>query len=307
MRETEQAKGALSVQGLWTEGREGCAFEAGAEAPADAVLGRVFAEAPVDWVRLHVFQLESLKMIALRMLKRSPYYRDRNEEITGGLRVFGEMRSVSFASPMTILAITTNAGGLAAAHEVAGAVDPRRGEGVAVEAAESALRRGGADLSRSGRLLLYLNSATFSQPATAATLRLVLERGVPVTLLHEQDGGREACQFCELFDLAPRELQLAPYKLFDTIAVPLYQTAELRAVSLRQALYDMGARPLRSSVFAACRGRLRWRFGPRRVAVQRERTDLDPDLDSERSAGSSEPPTPPTSPQRSRECAIERL
>ena len=49
------------------------------------------------------------------------------------------------------------------------------------------------------------------------------------------------------------ELQLPPHKLFDDLAVPLYRSAELRKVSLRQVLQGMGAKPLPLSHQAAGR------------------------------------------------------
>ena len=56
-----------------------------------------------------------------------------------------------------------------------------------------------------------------------------------------QTGG---CPFHVLVNHAPHELQLAPYHLFDQIAVPLYPFPEHRAVSLRSAMRSMGATPV---------------------------------------------------------------
>ena len=56
-----------------------------------------------------------------------------------------------------------------------------------------------------------------------------------------QTGG---CSFHVIVNHTPRKLQLAPYHLFDQIAVPLYPFPEHRAVSLRSALRSMGATPV---------------------------------------------------------------
>ena len=82
-------------------------------------------------------------------------------------------------------------------------------------------------------LLLYLNARAFIDPdeAMAAAVKRALDRNVPIEMLHEQDPARGACPFCEVAERTPRQLQLAPYRLFDTMAVALFPSEEYRRVS----------------------------------------------------------------------------
>ena len=59
-------------------------------------------------------------------------------------------------------------------------------------------------------------------------------------MLHEQDPKRGGCPFRTFFDQTPDVLQRR-YRLFDTLAVPLYPSPEHRKVSLRHALRCLGA------------------------------------------------------------------
>jgi hypothetical protein len=59
-------------------------------------------------------------------------------------------------------------------------------------------------------------------------------------MLHEQDPSKGGCPFRRFFEQTPEELQ-KKYRLFDTLAVPLYPSPEHRAISLRYALRNMGA------------------------------------------------------------------
>ena len=61
-----------------------------------------------------------------------------------------------------------------------------------------------------------------------------------LVLVHEQDTAKGACPFRTFFEQTPVELQ-KKYRLYDTLAVPLYPSAEHRKVSLRYALRNMGA------------------------------------------------------------------
>ena len=61
-----------------------------------------------------------------------------------------------------------------------------------------------------------------------------------MVLVHEQDALKGACPFRTFFEQTPVELQ-KKYRLYDTLAVPLYPSAEHRTVSLRYALRNMGA------------------------------------------------------------------
>ena len=65
-----------------------------------------------------------------------------------------------------------------------------------------------------------------------------------IAMLHEQCPSRGACPFGILLGQTPRELQAPPYSLYDSLAVPLYPSAEHRPISLRHALLSIGARPV---------------------------------------------------------------
>ena len=67
-----------------------------------------------------------------------------------------------------------------------------------------------------------------------------------LVLVHEQDTAKGACPFRTFFEQTPVELQ-KKYRLYDTLAVPLYPSPEHRSVSLRYALRNMGAVPSKRS------------------------------------------------------------
>ena len=68
-----------------------------------------------------------------------------------------------------------------------------------------------------------------------------------LVLVHEQDPRKGACPFRVFFQQTPEELQ-KKYRLYDTLAIPLYPTPEHRSISLRYALRNMGATPKQSQV-----------------------------------------------------------
>ena len=59
-------------------------------------------------------------------------------------------------------------------------------------------------------------------------------------MLHEQDPTKGFCPFRMFFEQTPAVLQ-KKYRLYDTVAVPLYPSLEHREVSLKFALRSMGA------------------------------------------------------------------
>ena len=54
------------------------------------------------------------------------------------------------------------------------------------------------------------------------------------------------------FQQTPQVLLQPPYKLFDTVAVPLYSSPEHRKVSLRHVLRSMGAAPCDAAALTRC-------------------------------------------------------
>ena len=86
-------------------------------------------------------------------------------------------------------------------------------------------------------LLLYLNESTFHDPlgTVAATIKQAINLNVPIAMAHEQDHAKGGCAFRLIYEQAPRELQLRPYRLFDTMAVALYTTPEHRKTSVARA------------------------------------------------------------------------
>ena len=171
-------------------------------------------------------QLVSVKAIVLRTLAQLPFYQKHPRALASGLRVPGEIGPRHFATTATILVCATNEGARRVAEEL------RDASGNAtVEGAEEALA---ADsLPSNAVLLLYLNARAFIDldEAMAATVKRALDRNVPIEMLNEQDPSRGACPFCEVAERTPRELQLPPYRLFDTMAVALYPAEEYRQTS----------------------------------------------------------------------------
>ena len=114
-------------------------------------------------------------------------------------------------------------------------------------------------------LLLYLTNRTFlDEGGTVARLvQTAMDRRVPIALVAEQDPGRGGCPFRVCMQQTPQMLQQPPYKLFDTVAVPLYPAPEHRRVSRRLALSSMGAVPCDAGPLQR-----RWQLR-RRIAVAR--------------------------------------
>ena len=76
-------------------------------------------------------------------------------------------------------------------------------------------------------------------------------------------GGRP---FRHFIQQTPQVLQRSPYKLYDTVAVPLYPSTEHRPVSLHLVLRGMGAAPCSAGIL-----RRQWQLLRRRIAVARLR------------------------------------
>ena len=272
----------------------------------DEMLACVFEKVePIVWVRVNAFQLESLKAIALRMLQHSPYYSSlsqsrcsfrsslatvsgssnspgarsfsrasREAELAAGVTVPGEVGSFAFSGPVTILACRDNE----RAFGIAGRVKLASGEGrnstasagaVAIRDAEEALEgASAAPLSGHVVFLLYLNDKTFQDAggAVARLVQAVMDRRIAITMVHEQDAASGGVPFRNFFQQTPQVLQRPPYKLFDTMAVPLYPSVEHRKLSLRHILRSMGAVPCDAGLLQRRWQLLRCRFAVARLA-----------------------------------------
>ena len=306
IHEADEAKGGASIAALKAECREHCVETAPPAYPSydgpDEMLACVFEKVePIVWVRVNAFQLESLKAIALRMLQHSPYYSSlsqsrsslatvlgssnspgarsfsrasREAELAAGVTVPGEVGSFAFSGPVTILACRDNE----RAFGIAGRVKLASGEGrnstasagaVAIRDAEEALEgASAAPLSGHVVFLLYLNDKTFLDAggAVARLVQAAMDRRIAITMVHEQDAASGGVPFRNFFQQTPQVLQRPPYKLFDTMAVPLYPSVEHRKVSLRHILRSMGAVPCDAGLLQRRWQLLRCRFAVARLA-----------------------------------------
>ena len=261
VHEADTAKGGASLAALRDECRDSCVEVAPPAYPSYSgpgeVLTRVFEEAePIVWVRVHDFQLESLKEVALRMLRQSPYYSLHLNELASGVTVPGEIGSHGFTGLVTILVCRENEG----AHDVATEVKAAAAEGhssttaapdspdvVVIREASEVLKEANAPAPLQGRavLLLYLNEKTFLDPSgtVARIVQTAMDRRIAIAPVAEQDPASGGVAFRQFFQQTPQVLQQPPYKLFDTLAVPLYPSQQHRKVSLRHVLRGMGAQP----------------------------------------------------------------
>ena len=115
--------------------------------------------------------------------------------------------------------------------------------------------------------LLYLNDKTFLDAGgvVARLVQAAMDRRIAITMVHEeQEPVSGGVPFRNFFQQTPKVLQQQPYKLFNTVAVPLYPTPEHRKVSLLLALRSMGAVPCDAGPLQR-----RWQLLRRRIAVAR--------------------------------------
>ena len=299
--EADTTKGGASLAVLMDECRANCVDVAPAAylsyCGPDQMLARIFGEAdPIVWVRVNAYQLESLKAITLRMLRHSPYYSPSSDrrtssttssstspdarrvcqglaELADGVMVPGQAEPLAFSGAVTILVCSVNGRAPGLAEEVKEAAREGRGsiavntEPVVIREAEEALQ--GADatpLEGHVVFLLYLNDKAFldEDGDVARLAQTAMDRRIAIVPVHEQDPGRGGCPFRQFLQQTPQVLQRSPYKLYDTVAVPLYSSVEHRPVSLRHILRSMGAVPCDAGLIQR-----RWQLLRRRIAVAR--------------------------------------
>ena len=123
-----------------------------------------------------------------------------------------------------------------------------------------------APLSGHVVLLLYLNDKTFLDAGgtVARLVQAAMDRRIAIAMVHEQEPSHGGVPFRNFFQQTPQVLQRPPYKLFETVAVPLYPSEEHREISLRLILTSMGAVSCDAGPL-----RRRWQLLRRRIAVAR--------------------------------------
>lgn len=238
---------------------------------AQRVLDSVFALEPVQWIRAHDFQVQSIKMVVRRALSHLPFYVTHPTELERGLKLsLGELPPRRFTKPVTLLACGANAGARELAEELKTAAEASGSSAVSVQEATTTLmtmtpqsRRSllGSSSALLGNwtssstsagagagklyLILYLNADTFLDPRgrVAAAVKRALDLKIPISLLHEQDAAKGGCPFRIFFDQTPRELIEEPYKLFAPMAVPIFTAPEHREVGLHKPPAPAAFRP----------------------------------------------------------------
>ena len=251
IQEADEAKGGADIEAFMAECRKACVETAPPAYPEyrgpTEVLERLFSEGPVIWVRVHDFQIESLKLIALRMCTKLPYYLRNPDELLMGLKVPGEIGPMGFRTPVQLLVCSDNDGAWPVAKEVmAASVEDPSAVSISIHDAESVLGQIGADQVDQTALLLYLNTNIFQDRngKVSTLVHRAMDLKITLALIHEQDVSKGGCPFRIFFDQTPKTLLMPPYKLFDTVAVPLYPAPEHRRISLRHLLRGMKAKPL---------------------------------------------------------------
>ena len=178
----------------------------------------------------------------------------------------------AFSGPVTILVCRGNSGAVGIARELKNAAEEGRGstasvEEVAIRDAEEALE-GASTAPLSGHVvfLLYLNDKTFCDAGgtVARLVQAAMDRRISIAMVHEQDPICGGVPFRNFFQQAPQVLLQQPYKLFDTVAVPLFPAPEHRKMSRRLVLSSMGAVPCDAGPLQR-----RWQLLRRHIAVAR--------------------------------------
>ena len=168
-------------------------------------------------------------MLVLRALAHLPTYQRSPSALDGGLKVAGELGPHCFVEPVTILFSNENTGARVVARELRFA--DVSGSAVVREAAPVLAHSN--PVRGKTVLLVYLNESAFLDPLEimASTIKKAMDLDITIAMAHEQDLAKGACAFDQVYEQAPRELQIHPYRLFDTMAVALYPGLEHRTTS----------------------------------------------------------------------------
>ena len=282
VKEDAFAKGGATVQELETECRAHSDHSQEVRYPLPPeVLEQVFGEDAlsriIPFARVRGFQLASLRMLAAQLCQHAPFYEHRQQLLERGLYIPGEPPRAHFPAAACLVYSAANRGASELAAELQDeAVSMQPGLGFAITcerpqalptstvmrccllyltqdtfASEAELTgRLAEDNSFSGNFALTPPSlvdplAPQQPPApspTAGLVRWALLNDVCMVLVHEQDPERGGCAFRRFFEVTPPDLVMN-LRLFDKVAIPLYQPVELRLVSYAGIWAAMGARP----------------------------------------------------------------
>ena len=220
------------------------------------ILEHMFQNEPIRWLDQGAFSAVSIKMIYTCLLANLPHYEkpDNKHILEGGLSVPGEFHQLPLHNSLTIIVCDGNEGALQVAQELKDIPLPQNdirietvSNDTVLEALSSSFEEDDEGLISQGLLkpsnqksafLLYLNKDTFLYDN--GTLKNILKSAtkskIDIILVHEIDVSNGGSDFGLFFKQTPYELIDSPYELYNEIAIPLYSTAEFRAISLFQIL-----------------------------------------------------------------------
>lgn len=248
VREADAEKGGQSIYEHIAECRLACIDEKPSAYPEytgpEEVIKALFSEEPILWVRASGFQLESVKMTALRMLRCLPYYTSSPQQLAKGIKVQGQVKPHVLNSNVRLLISEANEGAEQAAAAVVAAAKAAPGRArVVLGSAELALPPEGGCLPELTTMLVYLNNRTFldGRDTLCHLVQQALDANVTLILLHEQDPARGGGSIREIIVQTPEVLRLPPYQLYNTLAIPLFNSPEHHNVSMWKTLTAIGA------------------------------------------------------------------
>ena len=188
------------------------------------------------------FSLESIKLIAGRLLKDLPFYQNKYSLLDACVKIKGEATHVKIWKLLDILYCSTNIGASDVAIKLVGEC---KGD---VQAREMNLFD--TDLQKDDRqavMLVYLNKVTFQDPdcLLCQSIKRAMKENIQVVLIHENDTNEDGCDFSEIMNQTPKDIMVKPYNIYSKdIATSLYSIKEYQKISLRQLLIKIGANPL---------------------------------------------------------------
>jgi len=200
----------------------------------------IFAEDPILWLNssLH-FTIESVKMIAGRLLQILPCYEKHPLLLYEGLKINNELSPVDGVSPIEILVCDANEGAYAVASKLYGEYN-----GI-VTVTEINQRNLSIQSAGERVMMLYLNDKAFcdEDDKLQDSVKLSIDTGIPIILVHEKDTSKGGCPIETVITQTPDDLKGALYNLYSgDIAIGLYSVREYQKVSKRQILNNIGAK-----------------------------------------------------------------
>ena len=214
------------------------------ELSLDLTENRIFEQHPIMWISNGLqFSLESIKLLAGRILKHLPYYKKNDALLSAGLKIDGEIKSMELSTPLEILYGWTNT----EAYDIAlKLVEECKGD-IQVRAVTISNKHWHNE-NRETVMLVYLNKSTFQDTGCTLSESIIhsIHHNIKVVLVHENDPNKGGCDFEEIIQNTPKDLLENPYRIYsgDT-AVSLYSFEDYKKTSLHQLIGKMGAIPLR--------------------------------------------------------------